>query len=209
MSLQHKAALSSKQQMLKGQRSRQRSWPSAAPVFCRLKKKCLLQESWQSLPISDYKSSNCLNISLFVFCPPFVCSSFSSQPEESEEARARYLYSQWMGMGLTDVRLSNHTVLLSLPGSTPNTITDRSSHQCFLPSGIPCDQRGASELPRRQLSYAAYSAVGSLQVLRHFSDHLQGCGSFFIFPSIYLFSFFYVLATFSTERSTEKVTVSA
>lgn len=95
-----------------------------------------------------------------------------------------------MGMGLTDVRLSNHTVLLSLPGSTPNTITDRSSHQCFLPSGIPCDQRGASELPRRQLSYAAYSAVGSLQVLRHFSDQPPGCGSFLIFPSIYLFSFF-------------------
>ncbi|XP_075876073.1 inactive N-acetylated-alpha-linked acidic dipeptidase-like protein 2 [Nelusetta ayraudi] len=90
-------------------------------------------------------------------------SSLSSQPEDSEEARARYLYSQWLGLGLTDVRLSNHTVLLSLPGSTPNTVTDRSSHQCFLPSGIPCDQRGASELPRRQLSYAAYSAVGSLQ----------------------------------------------
>lgn len=93
--------------------------------------------------------------------------SFSSQPDDSEEARARYLYRQWVGLGLTDVRLSNHTVLLSLPGSTPNTITDRSSHQCFLPNGIPCDQRGPNDLPKQRFSYAAYSAVGSLQVLYH------------------------------------------
>lgn len=90
-------------------------------------------------------------------------NSLSSQSEDSEEARARYLHSQWVGLGLTDVRLSNHTVLLSLPGSTPNTITDRSSHQCFLPNGIPCDQRGVNDLPKQQFSYAAYSAVGSLQ----------------------------------------------
>ncbi|XP_051233763.1 inactive N-acetylated-alpha-linked acidic dipeptidase-like protein 2 isoform X2 [Dicentrarchus labrax] len=89
--------------------------------------------------------------------------SFSSLSDDSEEARARYLYRQWVGLGLTDVRLSNHTVLLSLPGSTPNTITDRSSHQCFLPNGIPCDQRGPSDLPKQRFSYAAYSTVGSLQ----------------------------------------------
>ncbi|KAF0042493.1 hypothetical protein F2P81_006025 [Scophthalmus maximus] len=89
--------------------------------------------------------------------------SFSSLSDDSEEARARYLYRQWVGLGLTDVHLSNHTVLLSLPGSTPNTITDRSSHQCFLPNGIPCDQRGPNDLPRQQFSYAAYSAVGSVQ----------------------------------------------
>ncbi|KAI3368108.1 hypothetical protein L3Q82_007837 [Scortum barcoo] len=89
--------------------------------------------------------------------------SFSSLSDDSEEARARYLYSQWVGLGLTDVHLSNHTVLLSLPGSTPNTITDKSSHQCFLPNGIPCDQRGSDDLPKQQFSYAAYSAVGSLQ----------------------------------------------
>lgn len=90
--------------------------------------------------------------------------SFSSLSDDSEEARARYLYRQWVGLGLTDVRLSNHTVLLSLPGSTPNTITDSSSRQCFLPNGIPCDQRGPSDLPKQRFSYAAYSAVGSLQV---------------------------------------------
>ncbi|CAJ1059676.1 inactive N-acetylated-alpha-linked acidic dipeptidase-like protein 2 [Xyrichtys novacula] len=89
--------------------------------------------------------------------------SFSILSDDSEEARARYLYRQWVGLGLTDVHLSNHTVLLSLPGSTPNTITDRSSHQCFLPNGTPCDQRGPSDLSKQQFSYAAYSAVGSVQ----------------------------------------------
>ncbi|CAG01590.1 unnamed protein product [Tetraodon nigroviridis] len=80
--------------------------------------------------------------------------------DPSEDARASYLYRQWVGLGLNDVRISNHTVLLSLPGSTPNTITDRSSHQCFLPYGIPCDQRGLSD---QDFPYAAYSASGSVQ----------------------------------------------
>uniref|UniRef100_A0A3Q3LBR6 N-acetylated alpha-linked acidic dipeptidase like 2 n=1 Tax=Mastacembelus armatus TaxID=205130 RepID=A0A3Q3LBR6_9TELE len=90
-------------------------------------------------------------------------NALQSLSDDSEEARARYLYRQWVGLGLTDVHLSNHTVLLSLPGSTPNTITDKSTHQCFLPNGIPCDQRGPNDLPKQQFSYAAYSAVGSLQ----------------------------------------------
>lgn len=91
--------------------------------------------------------------------------SFSSLSEDSEEARARYLFRQWLGLGLNDVHLSNHTVLLSLPGSTPNTITDWSSRQCFLPNGIPCDQRGMNDLLKQHFFYAAYSAVGSVQVL--------------------------------------------
>ncbi|KAG7514082.1 inactive N-acetylated-alpha-linked acidic dipeptidase 2 [Solea senegalensis] len=98
--------------------------------------------------------------------------SFSSLPDDSEEARARYLYRQWVGLGLTDVRLSNHTVLLSLPGSTPNTITDRSSRQCFLPNGILCDQRGLNDLPQQQFSYAAYSTAGTLQRTER---HFAGC----------------------------------
>uniref|UniRef100_A0A3B4H4J5 N-acetylated alpha-linked acidic dipeptidase like 2 n=1 Tax=Pundamilia nyererei TaxID=303518 RepID=A0A3B4H4J5_9CICH len=89
--------------------------------------------------------------------------SFSSLSDDSEESRARYLYRQWVGLGLTDVHLSNHTVLLSLPGSTPNTITDRSSHQCFMPNGTPCDQRGPNDVTKQQFSYAAYSAMGSVQ----------------------------------------------
>ncbi|XP_056133870.1 inactive N-acetylated-alpha-linked acidic dipeptidase-like protein 2 [Lampris incognitus] len=89
--------------------------------------------------------------------------SFASLSDSSEEARARYLYRQWVGLGLTNVRLSSHTVLLSLPGPASNTILDQSSHQCFLPNGIPCDQRGQNEMPNQQRSYAAYSAVGSLK----------------------------------------------
>uniref|UniRef100_A0A3Q3KZE7 N-acetylated alpha-linked acidic dipeptidase like 2 n=1 Tax=Labrus bergylta TaxID=56723 RepID=A0A3Q3KZE7_9LABR len=90
-------------------------------------------------------------------------NALQSQSDDSEEARAKYLYRQWVGLGLTDVHLTNHTVLLSLPGSTPNTITDRSSRQCFLPNGNSCDQRGPNDLPKQQFSYAAYSAVGSVQ----------------------------------------------
>ena len=104
-------------------------------------------------------SAKCiLEIILFL---PLTFRSFSSL-DPSEDARASYLYRQWVGLGLNDVRISNHTVLLSLPGSTPNTITDRSSHQCFLPYGTPCDQR---ELDDQEFSYAAYSASGSVQVL--------------------------------------------
>lgn len=99
--------------------------------------------------------------SLVVISRLLAFRSFSSLLETSEDVRASYLYRQWVGLGLNDVRMSNHTVLLSLPGSTPNTITDRSSHQCFLPYGIPCDQRGLND---QESPYAAYSASGSVQV---------------------------------------------
>uniref|UniRef100_A0A8C7X7I3 N-acetylated alpha-linked acidic dipeptidase like 2 n=1 Tax=Oryzias sinensis TaxID=183150 RepID=A0A8C7X7I3_9TELE len=89
--------------------------------------------------------------------------SFSSLSDEGEEARARYLYRQWVEFGLTNVQVSEHTVLVSKPGSTPNTITDRSSHQCFLPTGISCDQREPKDGLQQQFSYAAYSATGSVQ----------------------------------------------
>ncbi|KAL3999972.1 ADP-ribosylation factor-like protein 1 [Sarotherodon galilaeus] len=39
----------------------------------------------------------------------------------------------------------------------------RSSHECFMPNGTPCDQRGPNDLPKQQFSYAAYSAMGSVQ----------------------------------------------
>lgn len=72
---------------------------------------------------------------------------------------------------MTNVEVSEHTVLVSKPGSTPNTITDRSSHQCFLPTGISCDQREPKDGLQQQFSYAAYSATGSVQVPRIFSFH--------------------------------------
>uniref|UniRef100_A0A3B4ZX47 N-acetylated alpha-linked acidic dipeptidase like 2 n=1 Tax=Stegastes partitus TaxID=144197 RepID=A0A3B4ZX47_9TELE len=114
-------------------------------------------------PVQPPDSSDLLEDLLRRITADKIDASFSSLSDDSEESRARYLYRQWVGLGLTDVHLSNHTVLLSLPGSTPNTITDRSSHQCFLPNGTPCDQRGPNDLPRQQFSYAAYSAVGSVQ----------------------------------------------
>uniref|UniRef100_A0A3P9IFF5 N-acetylated alpha-linked acidic dipeptidase like 2 n=1 Tax=Oryzias latipes TaxID=8090 RepID=A0A3P9IFF5_ORYLA len=89
-------------------------------------------------------------------------NSLQSLSDEGEEARARYLYRQWVEFGLTNVQVSEHTVLVSKPGSTPNTITDRSSHQCFLPTGISCDQREPKDGLQQQFSYAAYSATGSL-----------------------------------------------
>uniref|UniRef100_A0A8C6UWM6 N-acetylated alpha-linked acidic dipeptidase like 2 n=1 Tax=Neogobius melanostomus TaxID=47308 RepID=A0A8C6UWM6_9GOBI len=92
-----------------------------------------------------------------------LCRSISRQPDSSEEARARFLYRQWVGLGLTDVQLSNHTALLSLPGPAPNTITEHSAGQCFLPTGESCDQSRANEPSNQQFSYGAYSAVGTLQ----------------------------------------------
>ncbi|KAM9385437.1 inactive N-acetylated-alpha-linked acidic dipeptidase-like protein 2 [Pholidichthys leucotaenia] len=89
--------------------------------------------------------------------------SFATLTDDGEESRARYLYRQWVGLGLTDVRLSNYTVPLSLPGSAPNTITDGSTHQCFLPNGTQCEQHHVNNPQQGQFSYAAYSAVGSVQ----------------------------------------------
>uniref|UniRef100_A0A3Q4AXE5 Uncharacterized protein n=1 Tax=Mola mola TaxID=94237 RepID=A0A3Q4AXE5_MOLML len=99
-----------------------------------------------------------LLIGLFAHTP-----SVKPPVHPSETPNLHKFKTLWMGLGLNDVRLSNHTVLLSVPGSTPNTITDKSSNQCFLPNGIPCDQRGLNDLPKQQFSYAAYSADGSLQ----------------------------------------------
>ena len=90
--------------------------------------------------------------------------SLSSLSDDNEEARAKYLHHQWVELGLTDVQLSNYSVLLSLPGPSPSTLLDRSSQQCFLPSGGLCDPPGRSPSPEQRSSYAAYSAVGSLEV---------------------------------------------
>ncbi|KAG7488079.1 hypothetical protein MATL_G00031280 [Megalops atlanticus] len=84
---------------------------------------------------------------------------------ESEEfSRARYLLHQWTELGLTDVHLANYSVLLSHAGSSPSTITDKDSGQCFLPNGRACDARSWSPTSKDQLfSFAAYSAVGTLE----------------------------------------------
>uniref|UniRef100_A0A8C8GK87 Inactive N-acetylated-alpha-linked acidic dipeptidase-like protein 2 n=1 Tax=Oncorhynchus tshawytscha TaxID=74940 RepID=A0A8C8GK87_ONCTS len=86
---------------------------------------------------------------------------------DNEEARAKHLYQQWTDLGLTDVQLSNYSVLLSLPGPSSSRIVDRASHECFLPSGAQCDPRNHNNNPTadQHFSYAAYSATGSLEAV--------------------------------------------
>ncbi|KFW86070.1 Inactive N-acetylated-alpha-linked acidic dipeptidase-like 2, partial [Manacus vitellinus] len=71
---------------------------------------------------------------------------------------------QWHSQGLEDVRLVNYSVLLDLPGSSSNTVTLKSSGECFYPSGQQCS-RDPKTLHSQDLlySYAAYSAKGTLE----------------------------------------------
>ncbi|XP_073434919.1 inactive N-acetylated-alpha-linked acidic dipeptidase-like protein 2 isoform X4 [Dendrobates tinctorius] len=65
----------------------------------------------------------------------------------------------WTSMGLKEVQLVNYSVLLDLPGSSPNTIT-LNNGQCYYASGQQCDEETKSqEFP---YLYAAYSASGTL-----------------------------------------------
>ncbi|CDQ78157.1 unnamed protein product [Oncorhynchus mykiss] len=105
----------------------------------------------------------------------FITTSLSLSPirpfisisDDNEEARAKHLYQQWTDLGLTDVQLSNYSVLLSLPGPSSSRIVDRASHECFLPSGAQCDPRNHNNNPTadQHFSYAAYSATGSLEAV--------------------------------------------
>ncbi|XP_041118575.1 inactive N-acetylated-alpha-linked acidic dipeptidase-like protein 2 [Polyodon spathula] len=83
--------------------------------------------------------------------------------KEEDTSIARSLAERWTELGLTDVHLVNYTVLLSLPGSTPNTITDKDRGLCFLPNGKPCDADTKHDHIDQLYSYAAYSAKGVLE----------------------------------------------
>lgn len=79
---------------------------------------------------------------------------------------AMKLLDQWTSYGLEDVQLVNYTVLLDLPGSSPNTVTLKNSGECFYPTGQRCDKE--TQKPHSQdllYSYAAYSAKGTLTVM--------------------------------------------
>ncbi|KAM4692728.1 inactive N-acetylated-alpha-linked acidic dipeptidase-like protein 2 [Discoglossus pictus] len=66
-------------------------------------------------------------------------------------------------MGLNEVQLVNYSVLLDLPGSSPNTIT-LNNGQCYYPSGQQCDEESRKHKSQESLySYAAYSAKGTLE----------------------------------------------
>ncbi|KAJ8374247.1 hypothetical protein SKAU_G00048270 [Synaphobranchus kaupii] len=84
--------------------------------------------------------------------------------EDGGLPQAKYLLHHWTELGLTDVQLTNYSVLLSQAGSSPSIITDKVSGQCFLPNGKPCDARSRNPASEDQLSsFAAYSAVGRLE----------------------------------------------
>lgn len=81
----------------------------------------------------------------------------------SEEVRVQYLAHRWVEFGLNNVQLINYNVLISSPGSSPNTITDIENKQCFLPSGASCDTETHVSI-NESFAFAAYSSVGSLEV---------------------------------------------
>ncbi|NXM26319.1 NADL2 protein, partial [Oxyruncus cristatus] len=85
-------------------------------------------------------------------------------PREDDVDIAMKILVQWRSQGLEDVRLVNYSVLLDLPGSSSNTVTLRSSGECFYPSGQQCN-RDPKTLHSQDLlySYAAYSAKGTLE----------------------------------------------
>ncbi|XP_015216352.1 inactive N-acetylated-alpha-linked acidic dipeptidase-like protein 2 isoform X2 [Lepisosteus oculatus] len=89
---------------------------------------------------------------------------FKQLSEEEEMSQVKLLLQQWTTLGLTDVHVTNYTVLLGLPGSSPNTITDKASSRCFLPNGKSCDPKSYNPQSMEQLfTYAAYSANGTLE----------------------------------------------
>ncbi|NXF84478.1 NADL2 protein, partial [Sclerurus mexicanus] len=85
-------------------------------------------------------------------------------PWEDDVDIAMKILGQWRSQGLEDVRLVNYSVLLDLPGSSSNTVTLKSSGECFYPSGQQCS-RDPKTLRSQDLlySYAAYSAKGTLE----------------------------------------------
>ncbi|XP_062901848.1 inactive N-acetylated-alpha-linked acidic dipeptidase-like protein 2 isoform X2 [Mobula hypostoma] len=88
--------------------------------------------------------------------------------ESSEGGSVTHIMEQWTASGLTEIRLVNYTVLLSLPDADQNKIILMNSSQCFYPSGqqcstLPSAPRGTKEKNDLLYSYAAYSAKGSLE----------------------------------------------
>ncbi|KAM3834544.1 inactive N-acetylated-alpha-linked acidic dipeptidase-like protein 2 isoform 4-T7 [Vipera latastei] len=82
--------------------------------------------------------------------------------KEDRDVAAKLL-GQWTTLGLEDVQLINYTVLLDLPGSSPNTVTLNNTGECYYPNGQPCNKETQTHHSQDLLySYAAYSAKGTL-----------------------------------------------
>lgn len=91
--------------------------------------------------------------------------------ESGQGSSAAHIMEQWTASGLTEIRLVNYTVLLSLPDTDQNKIILTNSSQCFYPSGQQCSTLPSAPLGRKEkndllYSYAAYSAKGSLEVMK-------------------------------------------
>ncbi|XP_041066817.1 inactive N-acetylated-alpha-linked acidic dipeptidase-like protein 2 isoform X1 [Carcharodon carcharias] len=80
---------------------------------------------------------------------------------------ATHVMEQWTASGLTEIRLANYTVLLSLPDTDQNKIILTNSSQCFYPSGQQCSTLHSAPRGKKEKNdlyfYAAYSAKGSLE----------------------------------------------
>ncbi|KAM5292796.1 inactive N-acetylated-alpha-linked acidic dipeptidase-like protein 2 [Ctenodactylus gundi] len=77
---------------------------------------------------------------------------------------SKKIKTHWTSLGLEDVQFVNYSVLLSLPGPSPSTVTLRGSNRCFHPNGQPCGEGARMESSQDLLySYAAYSAKGTLE----------------------------------------------
>ncbi|XP_026076711.1 inactive N-acetylated-alpha-linked acidic dipeptidase-like protein 2 isoform X1 [Carassius auratus] len=85
---------------------------------------------------------------------------FDSLSDLPEESKVKYIAQRWEDLGLKNVKVTNHMALLSYPGPNLSTIIDTSRNQCYLPSGMRCDQPFASTT--EPFAFAAYSAVGNL-----------------------------------------------
>ncbi|NXP04518.1 NADL2 protein, partial [Thinocorus orbignyianus] len=85
-------------------------------------------------------------------------------PREDDVDITMKILLHWTSQGLEDVQLVNYSVLLDLPGSSSNTVTLKTSGECFYPSGQQCN-RETKALRSQDLlySYAAYSAKGTLE----------------------------------------------
>ncbi|XP_070259726.1 inactive N-acetylated-alpha-linked acidic dipeptidase-like protein 2 [Myotis yumanensis] len=83
---------------------------------------------------------------------------------EDDTEISKTIKAQWTSLGLEDVQFVNYSVLLSLPGPSPNSVTLSSSGQCFHANGQPCGGEARTHRSQDLLSsYAAYSAKGTLE----------------------------------------------
>ncbi|XP_014401636.1 PREDICTED: inactive N-acetylated-alpha-linked acidic dipeptidase-like protein 2 [Myotis brandtii] len=83
---------------------------------------------------------------------------------EDDTEISKTIKAQWTSLGLEDVQFVNYSVLLSLPGPSPSSVTLSSSGQCFHANGQPCGGEARTHRSQDLLSsYAAYSAKGTLE----------------------------------------------